>query len=210
MDWNGFTEQDFDIFSVEGFANRMPLLRQEIKPKLTALGEILLEPLAGVVSQTLYPHVAQHLRRTVNAPEETWVAFAKEKRAYKPFVHLRVAISGNGVRVTVFVEDYAEEKEAFAQHLKKNATALSRLFAEYPEIRAYDMPDAKGNPKQGKALTAKALREFATRMSAVKSQHAVFGILLPVNEVLTLSPVALQEWVLASANTLLPLYKVTP
>jgi uncharacterized protein YktB (UPF0637 family) len=72
------------------------------------------------------------------------------------------------------------------------------------------MPNAEGNPKQGKALTAKALREFATRMSVVKSQHAVFGILLPTEEVISLSPMALQAWILASATTLLPLYRVTP
>src|SRR4051812_43059364 len=91
--FTGFTPEDFAVFEVPDFAARMPLVRTQLKPKLTHIGAAVTELLAEVVEEPLYPHVAQHLRRSVNAPVETWVAFAREKRAYKPFVHLRVGIS---------------------------------------------------------------------------------------------------------------------
>ena len=103
--FSGFTEEDFAVFELEEFGERMPSLRALIKPKLMQLGTVLPQALSESVGETLYPHVAQHLRRTVNPPVETWVAFARTKRAYKPSVHLRVGIGRERVRVTVFVED---------------------------------------------------------------------------------------------------------
>ena len=90
----------------------MPLIRERIKPKLMAIGEALAETLSETLGDPLSVHVAQHLRRTVNPPVETWAAFAKERRAYKPYVHLRVALSAEKVRVVVFVEDYGRGKSA--------------------------------------------------------------------------------------------------
>jgi len=97
--FTGFDSDDFAVFEIPEFAERMPALRGRITPKLRQLGAALESRLSEVLEETLFPHVAQHLRRTVNAPEETWVAFARAKRAYKPFVHLRVALSAAQVRI---------------------------------------------------------------------------------------------------------------
>ena len=137
--FEGFDQSDFDIFDVPGFAARMPLLRAQIKPKLTSIGEVLVNPISNTLDEQMFPHVAQHLRRTVNAPVETWVAFSRSPRAYKPFVHIRVAVSLEKMRVTVFVEDYAEDKLLFAANLHKNAPSLARYFKIHPEILAYSI-----------------------------------------------------------------------
>ena len=172
----GFVPEDFEVFDVPGFAARMPLLRERVKPKLTAIGAALTGRLSEAMGETLYPHVAQHLRRTVNAPVETWAAFARNKRAYKPYAHLRVAVSGGKVRVMVFVEDYADDKLLFAEGLRRNADALAKYLAHHPAIRAYDIQDAQGEALYGSHLTADVLRDFAARMHRVKGQHAAFGI----------------------------------
>lgn len=202
----GFAPEDFAVFEVPGFAARMPLVRSRIKPKLTEIGAALTSPLSEALEETLYPHVAQHLRRTVNAPEETWVAFARSPRAYKPFVHLRAAISAEKVRFVVFVEDYADDKARFAANLERNAEALASYLAHHPTIRAYDISDADGEPKRGRALDADTLRAFARRMQRVKGQHAAFGICFDRAHRVLLSGPEFLEAALDAANTLKPLY----
>ncbi|MCX6382264.1 MAG: DUF1054 family protein [Armatimonadetes bacterium] len=205
MSFEGFHAEDFEIFEMEGFAERMGALRQCVKPKLVTLGEALVVPLSKTLGETLYPHVAQHLRRTVNPPVETWVAFAREKRAYKPFVHVRATIREECVRVLVFVEDYADEKEAFANHIMANAATLSELFAKHPEILAYDIHDVDSEPLRGSTLTPEVLTAFAERLRRVKGQHAIFGIPIPKAKVSKMGS-GLPERVVKSVKILKPLY----
>lgn len=202
----GFTADDFGIFEIEGFAERMPALRAHIKPKLTQIGSVLTERLSEVVGEQLYPHVAQHLRRTVNPPVETWVAFARAPRAYKPYVHLRCGISAEKVRVTVFVEDYADEKLLFADNLRRAADDLERYLALHPTILAYEIRDPDNVPKRGHALEADTLRAFADRMHRVKGQHAIFGVAFANTHPVVQSGPEFLEAVVEAARTLKPLY----
>jgi uncharacterized protein YktB (UPF0637 family) len=202
----GFTPQDFDVFLIEGYAERMPLVRAQIKPKLMQIGAALSSRLSDILGEEVFPHVAQHLRRTVNPPEETWVAFARIKRAYKPVVHLRVAISAEKVRVTAFCEDYADDKETFAQNLAANADTLACHFAHHPHILAYEICDKEGAPLRGHALTADILRDFAARMNRVKGQHAVFGIAFSRDHPIVQNGPEFLDAIVTAATTLKPLY----
>ncbi len=197
--FTGFTQADFEVFERESFAERMALLHAEVKPKLIALGKMLAPVLSEIVKEPLFPHVAQHLRRTVNPPVETWVAFGREKRAYKPYVHLRVGINRERVRVTVFVEDYADEKLAFAASLRADAEALAAHCRLHPEILGFEMP--------GQPLLEAGLTGFADRMERVKGLHAVFGIALSSSETTSLAD-QLPLWASAQVKTLLPFYRL--
>lgn len=202
----GFAAEDFEVFETPGFAARMPVLRERVKPKLEAIGAVLKERLSEAWGDTLYPHVAQHLRRTVNAPEETWAAFARNKRAYKPVVHLRVAVSAEKVRVVVFVEDDADDKLRFAQGLQRNAEPLSRYLAHHPAIRAYDIRDADGEALRGSHLTVEVLHEFAKRLQRVKGQHAAFGIQYDREHHVLLSGPEFLDAIVETAENLKPFY----
>src|SRR5437763_9898733 len=98
-EFEGFAPEDFEVFEAPEFSDRMPLLKQRITPKLKLAASALTERMAETLGETLFPHVALHLRRSVNPPIETWAAFARNARAYKPFVHVRVGISVDKVRV---------------------------------------------------------------------------------------------------------------
>jgi uncharacterized protein YktB (UPF0637 family) len=202
----GFTPQDFDVFLVDGFAERMPLVRAQIKPKLIQIGAALSSRLSDVLGEEIFPHVAQHLRRTVNPPVETWVAFARSARAYKPFVHLRAAISAEKVRVTAFCEDYAEDKATFAANLAAHADTLACHFAHHPHILAYDICDKENAPLRGHALTANILRDFSARMNRVKGQHAVFGIAFSRDHPIVQNGPEFLDAIVTAAITLKPLY----
>ena len=91
-------------------------------------------------------------------------------------MHLRCGISAEKVRVTVFVEDYADEKLLFADNLRRQADSLEHYLALHPTILGYELRDADDEPKRGHALEADTLRAFADRMHRVKGQHAIFGI----------------------------------
>ncbi len=197
---------DFGIFEAPEFSVRMPRLRAEVKPRLIVLGQELAPDLSAVLKEPLFVHVAQHLRRTVNPPEATWAAFARTHRAYKPTVHIRTAINAASIRVSVFVEDYAEDKLLFADALKAKCDALAAYFSKHPKIRAYDIPDENGKPGCGAHLSAETLASFSERMHQVKSQHAVFGIDLPAKKVTQMSAEELHKAIVTAVKTLKPIY----
>ena len=174
MPFKGFTQDDFDIFNLEGYQSRMPRLRAEITPKLKELAAALTPRLIEATGLELYPHVALHMRRTVNPPEETWAAFARSTRSYKPFVHFRVAVNRNGMKVVCFVEDDADDKGTFAANLKKNASAVLKLMKDHSEMRSFDLLDSAGHARND--LKKKEIVAFSERLAAVKGQHASFGI----------------------------------
>ena len=113
----GFRPSDFDTFCIPDFAARMGAIRAELRPKLCALAETLAPQLATVVSGPVYAHTAAHMRRRTNPPPATWAAFGRSPKGYKRFVHFRVAINDSGLRVTVHVEDDADDKATFAAAL---------------------------------------------------------------------------------------------
>ncbi|MCC6484071.1 MAG: DUF1054 family protein [Armatimonadetes bacterium] len=83
------------VFDVEDFQERMNLIRSTITPRLAMLADDL-QPYLRDKPFDLYPHVARHLRRRTNPPDETWVAFSRDRRAYKKYAHLLAGISGRG------------------------------------------------------------------------------------------------------------------
>ena len=208
MSFKGFTQRDFDIFDLPDFSSRMPTLKAEITPKLKLLAEVIAPQLPEVTGHPMHVHVAAHLRRTVNAPEETWAAYAREKRAYKPYVHFRTAINGGGIKITCFLEDYAGDKPSFAANLAKNSVKLASYLKEHPEILSYDMMDPYGKPLAGRALDKKALKAFAERLKTVKSQHASFGIYIPRTDPTVVDSNALSSEIIKAITLLMPLYQL--
>lgn len=204
--FEGFEPEDFAVFTAPDLDERMPLLRQRITPKLKLLAAGLRDRMSDVAEETMFPHVALHLRRSVNPPVETWAAFARNARAYKPFVHYRAGLSVDKFKVTVFVEDYADDKLLFARNLARNASGIAAWCKAHPTIHAYDIPDRNGEPSSGHNLTAAALRRFATRLQNVKGQHARFAIAFDKSHPVVGSGPQCIDTVLEAARQLRPLY----
>ena len=204
--FEGFTEEDFAIFEAPEFSDRMPLLKAKITPKLKQAATALTERMTETLGETVYPHVALHLRRSVNPPIETWAAFARNARGYKPYVHIRAGISADKFRVLVFVEDYADDKLLFAENLYRNADAIAEMCAHQPTIHGYDIWDDEGQPRHGHNLDGDALRAFAKRMKKVKGQHARFGIPFAKSHPVLASGPELLEAIVEATRQLKPLY----
>ena len=112
-----FTKKDLEVFQVPGFADRMQLIVDEIHPKLAKLGELLQPQLSRLVSHQLYPHIAQHARRTVNPPDETAVSFAPDDKNYKPYVHFILCVGSLGVQARVTARQECKDRKVFSQNL---------------------------------------------------------------------------------------------
>ena len=124
MAFTSFTESDFKVFDLEGFALRMEAIRSRIRPKLEAAGRELLPDVARIAGGEAFPHVARHARRTVNPPGDTWVAFAPDKRGYKKHCHFKLAVSRGAVRFLFEAGPEHADKKRWLAAWKRDAPKL--------------------------------------------------------------------------------------
>jgi len=120
----GFTASDFRVFDIPGFKPRMDAIRTRIRPKLEAAGRDLLPDVSRIGGANAFVHVARHARRTVNPPNDTWVAFADDKRGYKKHCHFKVAISRGAVRFLFEAGPEHAEKKRWCAAWKRHAPQL--------------------------------------------------------------------------------------
>jgi uncharacterized protein YktB (UPF0637 family) len=128
MPSTAFGAADFKVFEIKGFAPRMSGIRVRIRPKLETLGQRLLPELSRAIGAEAFAHVAKHARRTVNPPDDTWVAFASDRRGYKKHCHFKVAISRNAVRFLFEVGPEHADKKRWAAAWKKSAPKLGPVL----------------------------------------------------------------------------------
>jgi uncharacterized protein YktB (UPF0637 family) len=140
-DWH---KQELAIFFLEGFSARMEAIRALIQPKLRALGERLTPHIGRLARHPCYAHVAKHLRRTVNPPPETWVAFSPSPRGYKQFCHYAFVVSG-GIHTRLVVNSEAPNRLVQAMRLQQAASELVKLTKALP-LRVYEPWDYQSLP----------------------------------------------------------------
>ncbi|HXJ81474.1 MAG TPA: DUF1054 family protein [Candidatus Methylomirabilis sp.] len=120
----GFRSADFKVFDIPGFKPRMAAIKTQIRPKLEAAGRDLLADVARIGGGEAFVHVARHARRTVNPPDDTWVAFADDRRGYKKHCHFKVAISRGTVRFLFEAGPEHADKKRWAAAWKRHAPQL--------------------------------------------------------------------------------------
>jgi uncharacterized protein YktB (UPF0637 family) len=203
----GFTESDFDIFAIPDFAARMGAIRAELRPKLVALGEELAPQAASLVTGPIVPHTAAHMRRRTNPPPATWVAFGRSAKGYKRFVHFRVAVHDAGLRVTVHIEDDADDKVVFAAALRREQRMLLERFAGQMDLVWYTLRKDPDGPVARPPVTAADLEDLAQALGTVKSADFCAGIPFDRNDARLRSPAALPPLLLDTMQRLAPLYE---
>ena len=136
----GFKPQDFEVFSVEGFSERMGQIYQHVRPKLVKLGEELAPEMSRKLHMEFFPHVAKHARRTVNPPPETWAAFGPSPKGYKRYGYMALCISGAGLHARAVVKSEADNRPEMAKKIRAKAPELVKSFRGTPTAR-YDRWD---------------------------------------------------------------------
>ncbi|MFE0556055.1 YktB family protein [Paenibacillus sp. NPDC058910] len=205
MTVTGFTDQDFDVFSVSGLEARMEVLIERVRPKLEALGAELAPYVSVLAGEEMFVHVAKHARRTVNPPIDTWVAWAASKRGYKALPHFEVGMFGTHLFVIFAIIYESPNKTVFASNLgaklKKTAKALPKNF-----YWSMDHMNPSGTPHQD--MSEEDFTRLIEKLKQVKKAEVMCGLRIPREEAVKLEGDELVQKVQETFESLLPLYKM--
>lgn len=200
-----FTEEDFNVFHIDGFQERMDALIKTIRPKLQVLGDYFSQKLSMTTGEEIFPHVAKHARRTVNPPNDTWVAFSSNKRGYKMMPHFQIGLWGTHLFVWFAIIYEAPNKIEYGKKLEKMAAQLTKII---PQHFVWSMDHMKpiAIPHQG--LKEEDLISMFQRLQNVKKSEILCGIHIPREDAFKLNERELLDTIQSTYESLLPLYKL--
>jgi uncharacterized protein YktB (UPF0637 family) len=203
-----FTLDDFKVFDLSGFHERMAAIISRIRPKLTAIGEELAPKLSLIVDRPLYPHVAKHARRTVNPPDDTWVAFGASPRGYKKDVHFKVSVSRNCVRFLFEAGPEYYAKSDWARGWQREFTNLYRSLKRKPEL-AWFKNEHDEQPETLLAdMNSADVKKVAEELTRRKDGQLVLGQGVPAKEFSRLKASQLEQIALDTFKPLATLFRL--
>ncbi|WP_150268654.1 DUF1054 domain-containing protein [Paenibacillus tepidiphilus] len=206
MTFQGFDQNDFAVFTVEGLEPRMEALIARIRPKLTELGDELAPFLSAMCGEEMFPHVAKHARRSVHAPNDTWVAWGPNKRGYKALPHFQVGMFHSHLFIVFAIIYESSNKTVFAQALNGRNEEIRRMLpGDY--FWSTDHLDPHGTAQAD--MDAARLEELARRLKEVKKAEVTVGLRIDSGDPLLEDGAKLLEVIERTFETLLPLYRMS-
>lgn len=121
-----FSQLDFDVFLDPTLSGRMKKIRAVIDPQFEQLNDFL-QPQFKHEKITLYSHIAKHMRRTVNPPINTWIAFGPQKRGYKKDPHIEVGFWRDHLFVWLALLNESKTDKQNAERLQNSQSKLLEL-----------------------------------------------------------------------------------
>ena len=165
-------------------------------------------PSARSLGGETFAHVARHARRTVNPPDDTWVAFGPDARGYKKHCHFKVAVSRHCVRFLFEIGPEHADKKRWAAAWKKNA----------PQARARPPPregprvvqerarrDAAGRARRHDAGRA---RRAGDEIMRTRDGQLVLGRAVAADEAARWTEAQYRQAALDTFRALVPLYRL--
>ncbi|HHW38235.1 MAG TPA: DUF1054 domain-containing protein [Bacillales bacterium] len=203
MNFTGFTQKDFEIFSVQGLEARMELIRGKIQPKFQEIGQVLTDELSMKLGNEMYLHIAKHARRTVNPPKDTWLAIANNKRGYKKHPHFQVGLFDDHVFIWLALIYELPNKKEIGQALINNINLIKDMPKDY--VISLDHMQ-----KGSFSVTESAsLEKGLVRFRDTKKGEFLIGKHFDMNDPILKNGEQFIQIVKDSFETLIPLYKVT-
>lgn len=196
-----FNEACFEVFNIEGLDSRMIGIREKIQPVFQSIDEKLVEELEPLLGEKLPIHIAQHRRRTTNAPNFTWSAMGGNKRGYKKFPHFQLGITPEYVVIWLSFIDNPQNEVLMAQ------TCLDHLewFESLPNDFVVNTDHTKNNYH---ALEKERVIKDLTRWRDVKKGEFQIGRVIQKNRFNTESTDVLFVEILQTYLSLIPIYQV--
>jgi uncharacterized protein YktB (UPF0637 family) len=205
MKFNGFKEQDFNVFKTDGLEQRMDQISNHIRPKLELLGNKYADELTGLTGEEIFYHVAKHARRTVNPPKDTWVAFAPNKRGYKMLPHFQIGLFETHVFIWFALIYESPIKDSYGKAFLKN---LSKIKKGIPDSFVWSDDHTKPDSFKHSEVKKVKLKEMAERLISVKKAELLCGVHISKDEAVHMSE---DDWfsrISETFNILLPLYNI--
>jgi uncharacterized protein YktB (UPF0637 family) len=177
--FEGFIDTDYDVFEIPGFAERMAAIRAQIRPKLVEIGAEIVEGLRPEFGPEFYAHVASHMRRRVNPPPDTWVAFGPSKKGYKAYPHLSVGVGYDGPYVEFIVMEESDHKALLSENLQRNAKAVAGLLNGLEGMSVHLDHHARDGGLPSATITPEALCGVANEVIRLKGNEFMVACPLP-------------------------------
>lgn len=206
MSFSGFKHTDFDVFKIDGLEERMEALISRIRPKLEELGQHFSPMLSVETGNEIYPHVAKHARRTINPPNDTWVAFSSNPRGYKMLPHFQIGLWETHVFIWFALIYEAPNKESFGRTLEEH---LENIYTQTPKNYCWSIDHTKSFVSEHSQLTKEELKSMFLRLQKVKKAEILCGLQIPKDEAITMSPIQFLEKAESVFKTVVPLYKLS-
>ncbi|WP_019242459.1 MULTISPECIES: YktB family protein [Bacillus] len=205
MTFQGFTQEDFNVFTIDGLEPRMEALQKHIRPKLESLGQFFSQDLSVLSGEEIFPHVAKHARRTVHPPKDTWVAFAANKRGYKMMPHFQIGLWETHVFIWYAVIYEAASKVEVGKRLQKNVDFIKKNI---PSDFVWSVDHMKPDSTPHNNLSKGDLENMFVRLQTVKKAELLCGIQIPQEQAIQMSGEDFLNICHETYVKLLPLYKM--
>lgn len=201
-----FDTQDFDALTVPGLGPRMEAIIGHVRPKLHALGDAVAPSLSALCGEPMFPHVAKHARRSVNPPDDTWVAWSRSNKGYKAHPHFQVGLWSTHLFVQFALIYESTGKAAFAEALERESEKLLKsLPLEYFWSTDHMKPEGTLN----EFMTEESLKELAHKLKHVKKAEALCGLKINRDNPVLQDGEKLLSVIEHTFETLVPLYRLS-
>ncbi|THE11153.1 DUF1054 domain-containing protein [Bacillus timonensis] len=205
MTFTGFTNEDFDVFTIDGLENRMDALITHVRPKLEDLGNYFAPTLSSLTGDEMFAHVAKHARRTINPPKDTWVAFANNKRGYKMLPHFQIGLWNTHLFVWFAVIYEAPIKAEFGNILLEHS---KQIRESVPNHFLWSIDHTKPDTSIHHELNDQELESMFTRLQTVKKAEILCGITISRDKAVEMGGEELLQTIDGTFRKLLPLYQL--
>lgn len=202
-----FTETDFHIFQIPELADRMNAIRQQIQPKFSQIGPSIAEFLTSQLDKPFYVHIAKHARRTVHPPEQTWVAWAANKRGYKPYPHFQFGINRHSLFIWFSIFREYQQKKVFSEYLLKH---FDQIWSHLPKHYVLSEDHTKEEVVRIGDLRTDLMKEKCQRLGSIKKAEFLCGIQIPYQKGKEFPLTTLTQQIKETFTPLLSLYEIAP
>ncbi|MGG0737866.1 YktB family protein [Niallia taxi] len=203
MKFDGFNQNDFETFTIDGLEERMEAIQTRIQPKFKEIGQELTDSLSAKIGSEMYLHIAKHARRTVNPPKDTWLAIAGNKRGYKQHPHFQLGLFDDHVFIWLAYIYELPHKSSIANTFLENIDQFSTVI---PKDFVVSMDHMK---KESSPITEIDLEKTLVRFRDVKKAEFLVGKQITANDPILKDGQRFAELVESTYDTLLPFYKLS-
>jgi uncharacterized protein YktB (UPF0637 family) len=186
----------------------MAEIRTRIRPKLEALGTSLAPGIARATGGDIHTHVARHARRTVNPPDDTWVAFGPDPRGYKKHPHFKVAVSRGCVRFLFEIGPEHADKKRWAAAWKKSAPKLAPVLRRVRGLGWFKNEHDEAAAAPLADLSPEDLADLADELLRTRDGQFILGRAVGAEEAARWSDAQYRAAALETFRTLAPLYRL--
>lgn len=203
---SGFTEHDFESFSIAGLEARMTAIQTRIQPKFKELGNVLSGDLSALSGNEMFLHIAKHARRKVNPPKDTWMAICHDKRGYKKHPHFQVGLFDDHVFIWFALIYEVPNKKQIAEALLDN---LDTIYETIPNDFVISLDHMKKEASKTKDLDKEDLEKMLLRFRDVKKAEFLVGRHVQSNDPILNDGDQFLNLAKSTLETLMPLYRLS-